>query len=1146
MKKFSYFLSLLLFFVAGVANVQAQYYEPGSELDNMDQIAGKPVFVRTNTQETDTYMCGTKGTTTVSDDCLMMFEEVEGLKVDGYQCYRLKQVSTGKYIKDHQLLPGEDTSDNHPDDADPYVALTANPSEAFAFTALAYEADSEDLRKMATEDKGNQSLVNGGFIFTRAALCSDGSPTYLGYWGSVFMSPYTDTNTWTIWEADEISDLAQILQGFMDQYFPNGVDESEFPSGVNPGQYNQEAYENAAKVYEDAYQAVGDAAGLTKESVQEWAGKLAAAKAALVVNPLVAGYYYISDSRSPVLYLYNDNTEAAKAKFLFCEEAAPNEIPTVEDAKYIWHVTAGEEAGQWFFENFKTGKRVCNTTESTGVTAFTVNADGNAFKVEAAPSGAAFIIMRATDNSQWNTAVNQGKYICIWNDKNDAGNKYQFYTLDAGSVAALEEAVKQDALNKELEALYNTANGTYAGSRKFSGAPEGESFGDAADNLVTDAAVLESNAVASNEGALANLLDGDYTTYFHTAWQAADGPDPATWHYVQADLGEPVSALALKYARRSQNPNGCNPTLIQVLSTNDLASEEWTDNGTFTMTYTIDATIGGNVSQNFIGTCGFELAEPARYVRLLVKDRINGTSSELLAGYPFWYLSELHFFKGEYDPETSPFELVPVKVRDALAEQLANAKDELLTGEATQATLDALKAAYEAFLSMLPDSKRVTDAIAAAQAYHDAAPSAAESTPGYFPEEAKTAFQTAIDAVEVSGNMTLDQINKAIADLEAATATFKASLYLPTVGSYYLIRSMSETYNQAMVYANTTATTGGIRFRSQVAESEAEDAAKIDAVDWKDHPNYVWYVEAAANGKVTLRNVLTGRYFALQDTKNNGVQQSTTPVEVPVQSALIDGGVNFVVGEGLYANTAGGGLLVAWDSANGADNSSFGFEEVTSDNLNVDGEFMWGVQSGAPQIITLPVAVSGVNSGTAYKFLGENAEHEFVFEEIDGVEAGVPFLFVADADLANNEASFNLEGNSSFANATEYATVAQDQNGMQGTFEDITVSDGCGVYYGGQFYILRNAVAYLRNVGANSGYFNGKQPKGVTAAGDYKFKVYGTVDSINQIVAGDSEAPVNVYNLSGVLVRQNVKAGQATNGLAKGLYIVNGKKLFVK
>ena len=1147
MKKYSYFLSLLLFLVAGVANVQAQYYEPGYELDDMDQIVGKKVFVKTNTQETDTYMCGTKGTTTVSDDCLMMFEEVEGLKADGHKCYRLKQVSTGKYIKDQNLQGETDSSDNAPEDADPFVATTTNAAEALVFTALLYEEGTDDVRKKASSWQV-QDDRNHGYIFTRAQLRDNGLPTYLGFYsGNPFFSPWDDTNVWTIWEADEITNLAQVLSGFLDFYFPNGVTESEFPYGNNPGQYNKEAYDNAFKVYEDAFQASTDAAGLTKERVQEWANKLAAAKAALVVNPLVAGYYYISDSRSPVFYLYNDNAEAAKAKFLLCDETTPpNEIPTIEDAKYIWHITAGETAGQWFFENFKTGKRACNTTESTGVTAFTVNSDGNAFKVEAAPSGAAFIIMRATDDAQWNTATQQGKYICNWNDKNDLGNKFQFYTLDAESVAALAEAVKQDALNKELEALYNTANGTYAGSRKFSGAPEGESFGDAADNLVTDAAVLESNAVATNEGALANLLDGDYTTYFHTAWQAADGPDPATWHYVQADLGEQVSALALKYARRSQNPNGCNPTLIQVLSTNDPASEEWTDNGTFTMTYTIDATIGENVSQNFIGTCGFELAEPARYVRLLVKDRINGTSSELLNGYPFWYLSELHFYNGVYDPENSPFELVPANVREALAEQLANAKDELLTSEATQETLDALKAAYEAFLSMLPDSKRVTDAIAAAQAYHDAAPSAAESTPGYFPEEAKTAFQTAIDAVEVSGNMTLDQINKAIADLEAATATFKASLYLPTVGSYYLIRSMSETYNKAMVYANTTATTGGLRFRSQVAESEAEDAPKVDAVDWTVHPNYVWYVEAAANGKVTLRNVFTGRYFAFQDTKNNGVQQSVTPVEVPVQSALVAGGVNFVVGEGLYANTAGGGLLVAWDSANGADNSSFGFEEVESDNFSVDGEFMWGVQSGKPQVITLPVAVSGFNGGTAYKFLGENAENEFVFEEIDEVGAGVPFLFVADAELTNNEATFSFEGGS-FADVSEYAAEAQDQNGMQGTFDDVMVDAGCGVFWGGSFMITTsNSAAYLKSVGANGGYFNGKQPKGVTAAGNYKFKAYGTVDSINQIVAGDSEAPVNVYNLSGVLVRQNVKAGQATNGLAKGLYIVNGKKLFVK
>ena len=1139
MEKFSYFLSLLLFFVAGVANVQAQYYEPGYELDNMDQIAGKPVFVRTNTQETDTYMCGTKGTTTVSDDCLMMFEEADGITVEGHKCYRLKQVSTGKYIKDYSLQGEVDSSDSPQEDGDPFVATTSNVAEAFVFTALPYEEGTDDIRKKGTgwqvqDDRGH------GFIFTRAQLRDNGLPTYLGFYsGNPFFSPWNDTNVWTIWETNEITDLAQILQDFMDQYFPNGVSESEFPYGNNPGQYNQEAYENAAKVYEDAFQASTDAAGLTKEIVQEWAGKLAAAKAALVVNPLVAGFYYISDSRSPVFYLYNDNAEAAKAKFLLCDETTPNEIPTIEDAKYIWHITAGETAGQWYFENFKTGKRACNTTEATGVTAFTVNAEGNAFKVEAAPSGAAFIIMRATDDAQWNTAVYQGKYICKYNAKNDPGNKFQFYTLDAESVAALEEAVKQDFLNKELEALYNTAYATYAGSRKFTGAPRGQRFGDQSSNLVYRTDQLYSNAVATNEpgASLAGLLDGDFGTYFHTAWQAADGPQPPTWHYLQADLEEEVSALALKYAQRVTHPNRCAPTTVQILSTNNPAGGKWTDNGTVTFTYTIDGTYNGADKTNLIGTCGFELAEPARYVRLVVKDRLNGTGGELLDGYPFWYLSELHFYNGVYDPETSPFELVPADVREALLEQLANAKDELLTSEATQATFDALKAAYEAFLALLPDSK-----VAAAQALHDAAPAAEEPTLGYFPEEAKVAYQAAINTASaaISGDVTVSQINAALAALEAATATFKASLYLPAVGSYCLIRSMSETYNQAMVYASSTATTGGIRFRSQVAESEEESAAKIDAVDWKDHPNYVWYVEAAANGKVTLRNVLTGRYFAFQDTKGGGVQQSVTPVEVPVQSALIGGIVNFVVGEGLYANTDGGGQIVAWDSANGADNSAFGFEQVEPGRLNVYGDFKWGVQGGIPQVITLPVAVGYYVGGTAYRLLGENADNELVFKKTGEVEAGVPFLFIADAGLPNDEATFFL-ASGSFGNAPSYAAKAQDQNGMQGTLEDITVEVGNSVLWRQSLKIITpTSPDYLKNLSANSGYFNGNHQKNVTDQGDYKIRFEGVLTSIAAApIAAPCPASAPIYDLNG----RRVGTAEAMDTLPKGVYIVNGKKV---
>jgi hypothetical protein len=38
---------------------------------------------------------------------------------------------------------------------------------------------------------------------------------------------------------------------------------------------------------------------------------------------------------------------------------------------------------------------------------------------------------------------------------------------------------------------------------------------------------------------------------------------------------------------------------------------------------------------------------------------------------------------------------------------------------------------------------------------------------------------------------------------------------------------------------------------------------------------------------------------------------------------------------------------------------------------------------------------------------------------------------------------------------------------------------------------------------------------------------------------------VKVYNLSGVLVKQSTKA-DALKGLAKGVYIVNGKRVMVK
>lgn len=50
---------------------------------------------------------------------------------------------------------------------------------------------------------------------------------------------------------------------------------------------------------------------------------------------------------------------------------------------------------------------------------------------------------------------------------------------------------------------------------------------------------------------------------------------------------------------------------------------------------------------------------------------------------------------------------------------------------------------------------------------------------------------------------------------------------------------------------------------------------------------------------------------------------------------------------------------------------------------------------------------------------------------------------------------------------------------------------------------------------------------------------------IEDIFAGEENGPVDVYNMQGVLIKSNVDPANATEGLAKGVYIIGGKKIAV-
>ena len=71
---------------------------------------------------------------------------------------------------------------------------------------------------------------------------------------------------------------------------------------------------------------------------------------------------------------------------------------------------------------------------------------------------------------------------------------------------------------------------------------------------------------------------------------------------------------------------------------------------------------------------------------------------------------------------------------------------------------------------------------------------------------------------------------------------------------------------------------------------------------------------------------------------------------------------------------------------------------------------------------------------------------------------------------------------------------------------------------------------------------------------DYDFQNYigramrlpSTPTAVDAIATDNGNEHVNVYNTQGQLIRQNVKAAQAVNGLPRGIYIVGGKKVVVK
>ncbi len=267
-----------------------------------------------------------------------------------------------------------------------------------------------------------------------------------------------------------------------------------------------------------------------------------------------------------------------------------------------------------------------------------------------------------------------------------------------------------------------------------------------AEGLVTDAANYISNAKESSEGSYAALLDGVYTTYFHSAYNNA----PAEDHYLQANLTDAVDAFYFYFKKRSQNQNN-RPTSITIYGSND--------NTNFTEITTINSGLPTTSDVIDYASSKINLGAAYQYIRFTVTATNNGASAN---GHVFFTYSEFYLL-----PSNS-------HVDDAMAFYLSGKKAYQYTDEEI-AQVDALDLEIRS-ATLAPAKANVIAAYAI--------PDGKVGKVGYPTQTAWDTFVAAINAITVDDDFD--------AAKNAAIETLLASANLPN--GVYKIRNYSTSH----------------------------------------------------------------------------------------------------------------------------------------------------------------------------------------------------------------------------------------------------------------------------------------------------------------------------------------------------------------
>ena len=1209
MKRFyNYFLSLLLLMVAGVTSAMAQAYQEGTLLETVEDVTSQDILLMsTGGYHANEYLCGQGYATSVSKDCVYRFEKVDGT-ADGYDLYVLKRVATGEYFADHKLGVGEGDTSDHPFDDGRLTKLTTDKAQAMKFTVVPGVENSDDPRASAAG--GNQDYSRAGFVLATDHLAENGTNVqYLGHYSEPFYSIWNDTNYWLIFSVFQPTGKDKLLAYTTAYYGTDNADPAlNYPAGTTAGYFKAELVEAAHAAWQEAYDIlqVEGSYTLTDEETNVLCDKIENTMTALTAAdarfPLTAGRYFINDNRDTKLYL-NATTVSNKDAWSCSAYTVPEELD-YSAASYLWDV---EIAGQdsIYLKHLLTGLYVQSSMADNNH--YALGKEPVALKLSAPTAGnrAAFWI---TPKGNERACTNPAGWMLSWTDVNDAGNHFSFTAVDVddAKIAQWAAEAKQIKLNETLAAAYANATAQYNGGNVFN-RPEGATYTGlfTEDGKMVSATGDEANSnwwcnkKQGNEGTYEALTDNDPTSYFHSNWGGGEfEPSIENNHYLVAKLDAPASGdIMIKVAKRATGND--YPTQFAVYGANDFdkaaGTASWVFQGyadisyTDSVAYTMkDAAGNDSIASSIKDGVGVAYAHlDASYAYL----RFSATKTQYNAGKPannrgYFCLAQMNVW-----PTTGVVKTVTPEYQEALSAapevyatlggEINKAAAELAAGKATQAQIDALNAAIEAFKNNLPVPSRVTDAYNAAKAFLDAANTnnMIGTELAQYSQETADALQATLAKYETFDKIDLASINAAVNDINAAFNAFKGSVRLPEAGKYYTIKSASTKVvaeadknaqgYQGAIYNAIVYSTGNNKSNSL---SDANSAVRFtfanhssdvtpdgetsldammsmlsDSISLKDDASYVWKAETAQDGKMVLRNLATGMYLT---GANGKLYQSTEPT--PILGEGVKPNVfRFNLGadaKGVtqYMNTKGAtGTVVPWkDPAD--ENSYWQFNELAEDDYTTESFAVKGVKEGQFYACTFPVAVTPDGNAVLYTVLGVNeAKDKLILAEVeDEVPAGTPVILFADVLTNNGEGTVgNLTvGCEDLASAT-FVFEPKVGDGLCGVLcEPVEIAETCGHLANGKIvtgaYTVPCNGAYLANaaITAEKGKESIDLAKGV---GD-------TLTGIDDAKVVVLPSVVNVYGINGQLIKKSVKAANATKNLPAGVYVIGGQKVLVK